>query len=101
MRMADARALTDFWLDCPPENEMLAMLAMVYSTWKPRAVKTLTEEEQRAAHQASLEARWKAGAMNPAQMLAAMGGAKAVAVGMDGVLRPASSTDVANLPGAH
>lgn len=70
-------------------NETLALLARVYTTWEPTG-KEMTEEERAAAHQASLEARWKAGAMNAKQLFEAMGGAKAVALRMDGTLEAAT-----------
>jgi hypothetical protein len=98
MTLPQALELFQYWEAFPPEHELMRMFAMVYTTWKPRA-KPLTEEERRAAHQASLEERWKAGAMNAAQIMAAMGGTQAVAVGMDGLLRPASAADMT--PGAH
>lgn len=76
MRWRDARALFDYWREHPPEGEMLAMLAQVYTSWRPK-------EETPESHRQSLEARWKAGAMNAAQLVAAMGG-KAVAIRSDG-----------------
>jgi hypothetical protein len=95
MTLPQALELFQYWKAFPPEHELVQMFARVYTTWKPED-KPMTEEEQRAAHQASLEARWKAGAMNPAQIMAAMGGAKAVAIGVDGLLRPASPVDMSN-----
>lgn len=95
MTLPQAFELFHYWEAFPPEHEMMAMFARVYTTWKPKT-KQLTEQEQRLAHQASLEARWKAGAMNAAQIMAAMGGAQAVAVGVDGLLRPASIADMGN-----
>lgn len=58
----------EYWQHNPPEHEMLAMLARVFTTWKPEAASDGTAESE-AAHRASLEARWNAGVMNAAQML--------------------------------
>ena len=49
---------------------MLAMLASVYTTWKPNAEKLSPEE----AHRRSLEERWKSGAMSVKQMFESLGG---------------------------
>lgn len=73
MRMSDARAITELWREAPPESEMLALLAAVYTTWRPGG-KELTEEEAIAAHRRSLEERWKSGAMNAKQFFEATGG---------------------------
>ena len=62
--------LFDYWKSNPPDHEILAMLARVYTTWQPES-RPMSEAEQRA----SLEARWKAGAMNAKQIFEAMGGA--------------------------
>lgn len=88
MQFRHARELFDYWLNCPPENEILAMLARTYTTWEPQIAKT--EEEAREQHRKSLEARWKAGAMNAAQLLAAAGGAGALAVTTSGAMVPAA-----------
>lgn len=94
MRMRDARALSEFWQDCPPENEMLALLAQVYTTWRPVHARQMTAED----HQKSLEARWAAGAMNAKQLFETMGGASAVAVRSDGTV--ASAQSLGTFPGA-
>lgn len=60
--------LFDYWRDNPPEHELLAVGLKAYTTWRPASMRS------DAAHRASLEARWKAGAMNPKQMFEAMGG---------------------------
>ncbi len=71
--MSDARALTDFWRQAPPEAETLALLAAVYTSWRPEGAE-LTEEQVIAAHRKSLEERWRAGAMNAKQFFEATGG---------------------------
>lgn len=60
----------EYWRSFPPEHEILAMLASVYTTWKPNAEK-LTPQE---AHRRSLEERWKSGAMSVKQMFESQGG---------------------------
>lgn len=80
MRWRDARALVEFWQECPPQDEVLAILAQAFTTWRP--------PQAPGEHERSLEARWKSGAMNAAQLLAAMGGAKAGAVRIDGTVVP-------------
>ena len=87
MRWRDARALFDYWREWPPEGEMLVLLAQVYTTWRPEADKPATPED----HMRSLEARWKAGAMNAKQLVAAMGG-KTVALGSGGTIVEASGS---------
>ncbi|MGC8518465.1 MAG: hypothetical protein ACP5P4_08035 [Steroidobacteraceae bacterium] len=77
MRMSDALAITKFWLQSPPEGEMLALLASVYTSWRPGG-QELTEEEAIAAHRRSLEERWKGGAMNAKQFFEATGGRMSV-----------------------
>lgn len=74
MTLPQAIALFEYWEECPPENEMLATLAQVYTTWKPSTRSNMTEEQLREEHQKSLEARWKAGAMNVKQLFESMGG---------------------------
>lgn len=87
MTLSHAREILDFWQEYPPENEMLCLLAQVYTTWKPKGEMTAQD------HQRSLEARWAAGAMNPQQILAAMGGTGGEMT-MDGRVVP----DVTPLP---
>jgi hypothetical protein len=65
MTFPEVYRLFEYWCANPPENEMLAMLARVYTTWKPPE-----PELARDDHQKSLEARWNAGAMNAEDMLA-------------------------------
>jgi hypothetical protein len=102
MTLPDTLELLQYWDSFPPEHEMLEMFARAYTTWNPKVTKVLTEEEQQAAHQASLEARWKSGgAMNAAQILAAMGGAKSAAIDVDGMLQPIQMTGIGPLPGAN
>jgi hypothetical protein len=80
MGWLDARALVEFWRECPPQDEALAILAQAFTTWRP--------PQSADDHQRSLEARWQGGAMNAAQLLAAMGGAKGGAVRIDGTVVP-------------
>ncbi len=70
MTLPQAEEILGYWRNSPPEHEMLAMFARVYTTWEPADAKPMTPEE----HRKSLEDRWKAGAMNPAQLFKAMGG---------------------------
>jgi len=66
MGWSEARALVQYWRSSPPEHELLALFARVYTTWDPAAAKM--------THQETLEARWAAGAMNAKQIFEAMGG---------------------------
>lgn len=60
-----------YWRSSPPEHEMMAMFARVFTTWEPAESRPMTEAE----HRASLEARWKSGAaMNVKQVFEATGG---------------------------
>jgi hypothetical protein len=72
MTLPEALELFDYWETSPPEHEMLSMLAQAYTTWEPKR-QPRTEEEAIAAHRKSLEERWRAGAMNVAQMFKSMG----------------------------
>lgn len=85
MTLPEAIELFEFWDNCPPENEMLAMLAQAFTTWRPAKKQVMTHED----HQRSLEERWASGAMNAKQILEAFGG-KAVSVNIEGVARPAA-----------
>jgi hypothetical protein len=100
MTLPQTFELFDYWEQAPPENEMLAMLATVYTTWKPGSSKPLTPEQ----HLASLEERWRSGAaMSPKQMFEAMGG-KGGAIGADGVMRPFGGAEIPGVgpfPGVH
>lgn len=98
MRISDAREITNQWADAPPEAEMLALFAQVYTTWKPNSALPKTQEEADAQHMASLEARWKSGnAMNAKQLFEAMGGAGGVAYRADGAFTPAQA--IRDFPG--
>lgn len=101
MAYRDARILIDHWEDFPPENEMLAMFARVYTTWKPGNSKEMTAEEQQDAHRKSLEERWKGGAMNPKQMFEAMGGAISLNAVPGEKLTGANMPGIGPFPGAH
>lgn len=72
MTLPQVYELFDYWKSYPPEHESLALLLGAYTTWEPKNTKT--EAEIEAEHRASLEARWKAGAMRPDQLFALMGG---------------------------
>ena len=97
MRLSDARAIAELWKEAPPEAEMLAILAQVYTSWRPGG-KELTEAEQQRRHRASLEARWNAGsAMNVKQLFEAMNGAGGMAMRSDGTLQQAEA--IRDFPG--
>ena len=85
MTFREARAITDFWKDFPPESEMLALLARIYTTWRPMSAEVKTPED----HQRSLEERWSSGAMNVKQLFELMGGKQSVSVRIDGTAAPA------------
>jgi hypothetical protein len=89
--------LCEYWRSWPPEHEMLAMLASVYTTWQPEKKHQLTEQEQIIAHRKSLEERWRAGALTPKQMYEAMGGV-IMSPNADGTAQP-SKFDPKNMPG--
>jgi hypothetical protein len=76
MTVPDAFELLDYWRESPPEHEMLAMFARVYTTWQPGGG-AMTEEQARVEHQKSLKQRWDAGARS-AKDLVGMGGALAM-----------------------
>jgi hypothetical protein len=99
MEFRHAREILEYWDECPPEHEMLALLARVYTTWEPKLKHPKTEEEVEREHRASLERRWKSGqAMSAAQMVQAFGGAGKLSIGKDGVFRTADGRPV---PGAR
>jgi len=94
MTFLDARALFEYWLESPPEHELVAVLARVYTTWRPQRAVSLTEEEAQAENLRSVEERWRTGqAMSPKQMVEAFGGGK-VAIGFDGVYRNANGMPI-------
>lgn len=70
MTLSQARQIFKYWESSPPEHELIALLVRAYTNWEPANAREMTAEE----HRASLEARWKGGAMNPQQMLEATGG---------------------------
>ena len=69
MTLPEVQELFDYWSEAPPEHELVALAVSAYTTWKPS--ETIRNAEE---HRASLERRWKAGAMNAKQLLEAMGG---------------------------
>lgn len=96
MTFLQARDLFEFWKSVPPTCESAAKFLQAYTTWEPGGPPR-SEEEAQAAHRRSLEQRWKAGAMNPQQLVALMGGAgPAVAFGTNGI----AQMPVGPIPGA-
>jgi hypothetical protein len=70
MTLPQVYDLVEYWQENPPVNEIAAMFATVYTTWRP-AAKPMTHAE----HMESLERRWASGqAMNIKQMYEALGG---------------------------
>lgn len=90
--------LSEYWGSYPPEHESLALLLSIYTTWEPANAQPKTEAEAQAKHRASLEARWKAGAMNAKQMFESMGG---VIGGQANSLLGANPPGIGPFPGAH
>lgn len=70
MTLPEVYRLFRYWCTSPPEHELLALLAASFTDWRPKP-----QENSQAEHRASLERRWKAGAMNIKQIFDAMGGA--------------------------
>lgn len=95
MTLPQAYELFDYWRNFPPEHEILAMLARVYTSWEPENARPMTPEE----HRASLEARWKAGAMNVKQIFEATGGVISLN-GQKGKI-PANPPGIGPFPGIH
>lgn len=98
MTLPEALELFQYWQDFPPEHEIMAMFARVYTTWKPQSTQLSPEEEQRK----SIEDRWKSGAaMNPKQLYEAMGGAISLNAvpGQKGT--GADMPGIGPFPGAH
>jgi hypothetical protein len=98
MTLPQAYELFNYWGSYPPEHESLALLLSIYTTWEPANARPMTEAEVQAKHRASLEARWKAGAMNAKQMFESMGG---VIGGKPGALLSANPPGIGPFPGAH
>lgn len=100
MTFRDARQVLDYWSERPPEHETAILFAQQYLGWRP-AAKPLTEAEVVAAHRASLEERWKAGALNVKQMFESMGGVISVggAPGAQPIGGPIPG--IGPFPGAH
>lgn len=89
MTFVEVLDLFEYWRSFPPEHEMMAMFARVFTTWQPANARAMTPEE----HMRSIEERWAAGAMSPKQLFETMGGA----ISLDGS-RGAGLTG-RNLPG--
>ena len=100
MTLPEYFALCKYWRAAPPENETLALLAQVYTSWEPERP-PMTEAEAKAAHRKSLEDRWRAGAMNAKQMFEASGGF--VGAGIRGTPQGTSENPpgIGPFPGAH
>jgi hypothetical protein len=95
MPFRDVRHILEYWMERPPEHEMLITLAIQHFGWRP-PTKPLTEAEVIAAHRKSLEQRWAAGAMNPKQLYEAMGGRPMTT---DGTVAEGAAFDFNNPPG--
>jgi len=72
MTFRQARGFLEYWKHHPPEHESISVLVQAYTNWRPQG--PMTEAEVIAQHRRSLEERWKAGALDPKQMLEIMGG---------------------------
>lgn len=73
MTFPQAVDMLEYWQQSPPEHELVAMFARVYTTWKPMVAGDAAAPKGNA-QQKSLEERWAAGAMNAAQIFKATGG---------------------------
>lgn len=73
MTLPQAFQLFRYWNDNPPEHELLAIALQVYTSWRPNP-KPVSKEAAAAEQRASLEQRWKAGAMNAKQLFEMTGG---------------------------
>jgi hypothetical protein len=96
MTLPQVYELFDYWGNYPPEHETLATLCEAITTWEPRKRQVLSE----ADHRASLERRWKAGAMNIKQIWEATGGVISVIAQAAGG-QPVSMGGIGPFPGAH
>ncbi|MGH6967578.1 MAG: hypothetical protein ACREEN_00540, partial [Stellaceae bacterium] len=65
MTLPQIDRLFRYWARVPPEHEAAAMMLAAYTTWKPA-----TDADTPQKQQASLEERWKQGAMNAADLFA-------------------------------
>jgi len=69
MTLPQATDLFEYWETNPPEPELLAILAVAQTTWRPETGPKTPQE-----HLAQLEALWKSGgAMSPMDMAAMRG----------------------------
>ena len=68
MSFPHAIDILDYWQQHPPENEVISLMAQVYTTWRPDADPANVDPE------ASAKRQWAAGAMNPKQLFEALGG---------------------------
>jgi hypothetical protein len=101
MTFPEAVELLEYWQECPPEHEFLALFARVYTSWEPKSVASMTEEEVQAANLRQIEKRWASGqALSPKQMMDAFGGAR-VGIGSDGVFRGADGRALHKFPGMN
>jgi hypothetical protein len=69
MTLPQAMRLFEYWQTSPPEHEMIAMLARVYTTWRGAE-----QKPSEADHRASLEQRWKSGVPSVKDLFAMTGG---------------------------
>jgi hypothetical protein len=76
MRLPRLWALFRYWVQNPPSHELVAILVRCFTSWRPPADGGGRggAAADAVARRRSIEARWRAGAMNPAQMLAALKG---------------------------
>jgi hypothetical protein len=95
MTLPQTYELFDYWGSYPPENESLAALLSAYTTWEPKNARPMTHEE----HMASLEKRWKAGAMNVKQIFEATGGV--ISLDAQRGTKPPKLPGIGPFPGAH
>lgn len=94
MAWSEARALLEYWSTSPPEHELLALFARIYTTWDPEAAKM--------THQESLEARWRSGAyMNVKQMFESFGGRVSTDGSGGAPMTGADLPGIGPFPGAH
>jgi len=97
MTLPEVYRLFEYWKRNPPEHELVAMMARVYTTWRPEVDGPQSEAE----HRASLEARWKAGAMNVKQIYEAMGGVLKMGGGSSNPIPPDKFPGIGPFPGTR
>lgn len=70
MTLPQVYQLFRYWKINPPAHELVAIGIRCFTTWRP----IVEEKFDQAAHQRSLEERWKAGCMNVKQLFENMNG---------------------------